>query len=428
MTFSTLVIGLLTVLCFLPYPAVPVGNYTGLQGAFLFAPFVALYACFNRQSARSWIVFLLIMVPYVLAGTIALILGNTLIPSNTYKAAPALALSIMPILAFAPFCETVSRRTILLCCAAMVLFHGLFGLFQWFAFARGVFPLMPLFNNNSFTLADNDLLGRPMGLFPEPSAMAAVLGPFIMLLVVITLDRRDYGIMPARYRPFLLVSVLAGLALLALSKTGFVLPFAAVFLGVVAVGLPAWGATRMMERIVVYAGFLAIVVVVIWLAWDIVEERFSAELNNSGSWSGRLDSIAESLRIWTSRSDYLWFGVGSNQSHLHMEQTGTYQTYGGMTRFGAVYSVIFTLLMETGLMGVLAWSVIAVLCVRAISRSGYVMCGYAVAACWVAGASVTTSYLVFPGLWLCLGLLVNWDRLFPVAVARPPARPNPSRR
>lgn len=425
MSFSIIAIGLFIVLCFLPYPAVPVGNYTGLQGAFFLAPLLALYASFHRKSVRSLVVFLLIMVPYVLAGTIALILGNTIIPSNTYKAAPALGLSVLPILAVAPFCEVASRRVILLCCAAMVLVHGLFGIFQWFAFARGVFPLLSLFNNNSFMLSDNLLLGRPMGLFPEPSAMAAVLGPFIMLLFVVALDRRDHTIMPLRYRPFLVASVLAGLALLALSKSGFVLPFSAVLLAVVAVGLPSWGRRQIIERIVVYIGFMAVVTVVIWLAWEVVEERFNVELNSAGSWSGRLDSIAESVRIWTSRNDYLLFGVGSNQSHLHMEQTGTYQTYGGMMRFGAVYSVLFTLLMETGLMGVLAWLGIAAMCARAISRSGSVMCGYAVAVCWVAGVTVTTSYLVLPGLWLGLGLLANWDRLFPRGVVEPLARPKP---
>jgi hypothetical protein len=96
-----------------------------------------------------------------------------------------------------------------------------------------------------------------------------------------------------------------------------------------------------------------------------------------------------------------------------MEQTGTYQNYVGMTRFGAVYSILFTYVLEAGLLAVIAILVVGYQCFSAIRRGGVAIGGYATYAAWFAAVSITTSYFMLPGIWLYLAVLINWDRLFP---------------
>jgi hypothetical protein len=415
MNFSRYLLCIVTFLCFFPYPSAPVGNYTGLQMIFFVCPFIVLFTTFQRPTFRSLVVFILIMVPYLLAGTIALIRGTTIISTNTYKAAPAYILCLLPMLAIAPFVDRKNRAALLSTIAAATVIHGAFGLFQWVAFKQGIFPFKEWFNNNSFMLAENDLLGRPMGYFPEPSAMAAVLGPFLMLMIAFLADRRKKPMLSTGERQFMFIAVALGLALLALSKSGFILPFAVSLVAVTLLGLPALGGRGLMHKIVLYCVFVVVVCVISIWTWTLVQDRFETEFTLAGSWSGRLDSIVQSMEILSAEgSARLWFGVGSNQAHLHMEQTGTYQTFGGMTRFGAVYSVLFTYILETGLLGALAFMGVIVISVRSILRSDFAMGGMAVLFCWFSAITATTSYFVLPGLWLCLGLLVIWDRLFPI--------------
>jgi hypothetical protein len=205
----------------------------------------------------------------------------------------------------------------------------------------------------------------------------------------------------------------AGLVLLTLSKSGFILPFALILGAVVIVGLPVWGATSLLARLAIYGVVIIVSAVVGVYVWGEVEERFSAEYFMTGSWAGRLDSIKEALRIWISRQEYFVFGVGANQGHLHMEQTGTYQNYVGMTRFGAVYSIFFTYVLEAGLFAVVSILIVGVQCFTAIRRGAFAIGGYAAYATWFAAISITTSYFILPGIWLFLAVLINWDRLFP---------------
>ena len=409
---------LMTALCFLPYPGVPVGNVTGLQMVFFLTPPVFLYAVMQRETVRSLVAFIAIFGSYCLGGIIALLNGVTIIPTNTFKAAPVFALSVMPMVAMAPFFQRKYVGKIIGTATVMIFLHGVLGIVQWFAFPRGVFPLMSWFNNNSFQLAD-EALGRPMGFFPEPSTMAAVVGPFLVLLIVLVLDRRSPLVTSYLQKALFAIAALTGVALMALSKTGFVIPFAVIIGSVVALGLPGWSSSGLVSRIFVYGLMGVFLAAVGMFVWDVIEERFNLELTLSGSWAGRLDSIIEAIRIWTSSTEFFLAGVGSNQGHLQMERTGTYQTYFGMTRFGAVYSVNFTLILEGGMLAVVGLAVVAYLCSKAIRRSGYAVCGYAVGASWLAAVTFTTSYFILPGLWICLGLLLNWDRLFPVDDRQP---------
>jgi hypothetical protein len=76
--------------------------------------------------------------------------------------------------------------------------------------------------------------------------------------------------------------------------------------------------------------------------------------------------------------------------------------------------------MEMGLIG--AALIVAMLTAigRAIARSSARLLGVCTLAAWLAGVTVTTSYFPLSPIWLCLALLLAWDRVFvPVPVAAP---------
>ena len=121
-------------------------------------------------------------------------------------------------------------REVLAAAGAAIVLHSLIGLYQLYSFSKDQFPLLFLYVNPSFLSMEewgHDIhdyaryVKRPCGLFPEPeSAMAASLGPWIVLLAGLLLDpglrrrlgwRRAWPVLPP---------VAGGCLMLALSESG----------------------------------------------------------------------------------------------------------------------------------------------------------------------------------------------------------------
>jgi hypothetical protein len=83
----------------------------------------------------------------------------------------------------------------------------------------------------------------------------------------------------------------------------------------------------------------------------------------------------------------------------------------------AIFSLAVCYYMETGLLGVAALLTVLAMVARAIARSGAVLLGVCSLFAWLVGVIAITSYIALSGIWLFLGLLLSWDRLF----ARPRA-------
>jgi hypothetical protein len=69
---------------------------------------------------------------------------------------------------------------------------------------------------------------------------------------------------------------------------------------------------------------------------------------------------------------------------------------------------------EMGLLGAVALALTLIIVLRAIVRSSARLVGFSCLLAWLAGVILTTSYLPMLPLWLLLGVLLNWDRLFEV--------------
>ena len=73
--------------------------------------------------------------------------------------------------------------------------------------------------------------------------------------------------------------------------------------------------------------------------------------------------------------------------------------------------------METGLVGALALLAVLGMVVGAIARSSAVLLGFCALGTWLVGVAATTSYMPLSAIWLFLGAMLCWDRLFPPPAA-----------
>ena len=85
----------------------------------------------------------------------------------------------------------------------------------------------------------------------------------------------------------------------------------------------------------------------------------------------------------------------------------------------AIFSLTVCYYMETGLIGSLALLAVLVMALGAIVRSSAVLLGICSLGTWLVGVAATTSYMPLSAIWLFLGAMLCWDRLFP------PSRPTP---
>ncbi len=70
---------------------------------------------------------------------------------------------------------------------------------------------------------------------------------------------------------------------------------------------------------------------------------------------------------------------------------------------------------ETGLLGAAALLAVLAMAVGAIARSSAVLLGLCALGSWLVGVVVTTSHCPLESVWLFLGVVLSWDRLFPRA-------------
>src|SRR5262249_10115515 len=85
----------------------------------------------------------------------------------------------------------------------------------------------------------------------------------------------------------------------------------------------------------------------------------------------------------------------------------------------AIFSLTVCYYMETGLLGALAIFTVLVMVLRSIVRSSAVLLGLCTLGTWLVGVAATTSYMALSAIWLCLGVLLSWDLLFPRDDAAP---------
>jgi hypothetical protein len=288
-------------------------------------------------------------------------------------------------------------------------------------FASGEFPLLWLYSNPSFlSVQDNAVTiaryqRRPFGIFPEPSAMSSSLAPWVLLWLANLLNLVQFRQTPERWQRILFACAAAGgLALIIFSQSGH----AAITLLAATVFVATWF-LRSKATSGTYAAIILMFGVaapfVLWLAITSLGNRVGGSQLGNSSWADRSQSLLIGLNLWldTGFMNAIWgFGLGLTSPVLSRE----YQ-------LEAVWSVLLTYVYETGLIGAIGCSCIAIHLLHCWKRSGFNVAFIAIAAVWVVGITITTSYLQLLSLWMTLGWLSIWPEVcrptgsLPVAVA-----------
>ena len=214
--------------CFFPYPALAIGGNTGLQVSQA-AALAAIPFLVARPPGRSLWAMLLLLGPVFVSMFLHHMFADVPLPDVLVKQSIGLALAVLVIWPADWLADRDLFREVLAAAGAAIVLHSLIGLYQLYSFSKDQFPLLFLYVNPSFLSMEewgHDIhdyaryVKRPCGLFPEPSAMAASLGPWIVLLAGLLLDpglrrrlgwRRAWPVLPP---------VAGGCLMLALSESG----------------------------------------------------------------------------------------------------------------------------------------------------------------------------------------------------------------
>ena len=401
--------------CFFPYPALPIGGNTGLQlNHALTCALVPLLVI--RPLGRGFLAYLLLLGPVFLSMFLNVLIGDIPALDVLPKEAIAFSLAISVLWATDFACRRGVFRDVLAAAVLAIGLHALVGMIQLSSFSHDEFPLLFLYKNPSFKSMEEwaptfaRYIKRPCGLFPEPSAMAASLGPWLVVLSGLIIEPNlaaRVGWKMGRLAPLALAG---GFLLLALSRSGSTF---ATMAAVVAVALPRLMSRARTSGLARFAK-LAFVLLAVLGVTGYAAAKLSGGLEErmESSWGLRSLSIQQGL-ISNTDAVPLTIGVGPGQSTPIIRRQLAYLSLLADQDELAVFSLTVCYYMETGLIGALAMLAVLVMVVQAIRRSSAALLGFSAFGSWIVGVTVTTSYMPLSAIWLLLGALLAWDRLFP---------------
>jgi hypothetical protein len=408
---------------FFVFPAIPVGRTGAITIPFAIAiGMVALWL--PRLRASEWWPYACIMAPVAVSAGACLLAGTALAPDIVPKAVLATAVTFLALVPARRLLREGHADAFVSGAAYAILVHAAIGAYQVLAFERGEFPLTNLMRTNpSMALITEDIptyveyVKRPFGLFAEPSAMAACIGPWLVVIANALFARGREG---QRRRTIVRALALAGgSALVVASKSGLAAP---IVVGVAIAALAAAFSGRRGFGTRGAALLLGVTIAAASASWLETHAASRFEFARNDSWQARLGSLELGVRSLAASADSggeLLFGVGPGQSYATVNSTARkYQVDAGVT---AVWSVGLTHAIETGLVGILGMLVLAGAAAWSIWASRARVAGAACALVWLSGLLIGTSLVGQPALWTGLAALLSWRS---IAQARP-ARSRP---
>jgi hypothetical protein len=402
---AAVITGALGFFCFMPYAAVTVANTTAVQVGSMLTLLVTLPVLFFSLRRGPLWMYALIIAPLCIAALKVAFTGDGDL-SLCLKTVPVWALSCLTIVA-AQVCAPRYAVALLTGIAAATVLHAAVGVWQYYSFANGQFPLAWLYVNPAFlSVQDNvDTIARytqrPFGLFPEPSAMSSSLAPWVLFWIA-----ELCGIIRLRQQPktwqrvLFAVAAAGGLGLIILSRSGHAavtMAAAIVFVGIWFTRSRATGASYL--AIVVVFGI--VLPTALYFAAESLSDRLGgkSDLGNS-SWQDRTDSLR--IGFWLVADGDLptaLFGLGPGLTSPQLQR---------VARLEAVWSVLLTYLYETGMVGLIVVCWIGAQLGRLWKSIRFDLAFAAIFVTWLVGATVTTSYMELLSIWLTLGWLTVW--------------------
>jgi hypothetical protein len=402
---------LLSFSSFFVFPALPVGRTAALTIPVVLAGGMVLASLarvkLSECSAYAWI-----MIPALASGCYVLFAGTAFAPEVVPKALVVMAISLIVVIPALRLLRAGYSDEFVLGAALAIVVQAALGAYQVVAFARSEFPFADLMNTNpgqALIAQDPDTYAeyvkRPFGLFAEPSAMAACVGPWLVVIARAVFSRSS-GV--ARPRTWVLALALAsGLWLVVVSKSGMAVP---IVVGTALTGCAAGFSARRRgiatrAAALVLGGAVALASVT-WLTQN-ASSRF--DLSENDSWQARLESLQVGVRSLAASLDSkesLLGGVGPGQAYFAVNSSDRrYQAGHSVT---AVWSVGLNYALENGLLGIVAMLWVAACAVWSIWASRDRFVGAVCAAMWLTGILFATSYIGQPALWTGLATLLSW--------------------
>jgi hypothetical protein len=399
--------GALGFLCVMPYLAFPAGNNTAVQaGNLLTLGMVVPALLLSWRNKILWLFPLMLLPLFISAGKVAVTNGDL---SLSFKSILVWAMSTLTIIATQLYAPR-HYLAILTGLAVATILHVTVGVWQWYAFANGQFPLVELYSSNpSFlSVVENARTmakweARPFGIFPEPSAMSCSLAPWVLfwtahLCGIIKLCRQPTAWQNALFA----VAAVGALSLIILSRSGhaaFTLAAAVVF---GAIWLARSKAT-FRTYVALLTVFGLIMPIVLYLAAIALSDRMGGDKMGNSSWEERSSSLVIGFKLLVGGgAGRLFFGVGPGLTTPILQ---------GVYNLEAVWSVLLTYVYETGIIGLLVMCWLAGLLIRVWKVQRFDLAYAAIVAVWLVGATVTTSYDQLLSLWLTLGWLTVWPQI-----------------
>jgi hypothetical protein len=391
---------------FLPYPALAVGNASAIQIGNVITMLACAPGLLMSWRRRPFWIFAAILAPLVLSSIKVAVSGGD-----------DLDLCVKGVIMWALACLTIVATQIqgprfaleLLTGAAIAtLLHTAVGFYQFYSFfSQSVFPLVDLYVNPSFlSVQDNArtiarYTRRPFGIFPEPSAMAASLAPWLLfwaseLLGLVKLRRT-----PARWQRWLFgAAAVGGVALIIISQSGHAVVTLAMAMLLAGVWLTRCKATpRTFLTLAILFG--AILPAALYFGVENVGTRFAGKsaVGNS-SWEERWQSLVVGFNLLMNGDGAtVLFGLGTGISSPMVYEASGIQ---------ATFSILLTYLYETGIVGALCMLGIGAFIGRVWRSVRFDLTFAAMLIVWLVGVTLTTSYHQLLPIWMTLGWLTIW--------------------
>ena len=416
---------------FTPYLAIPYGRSSAVQFSQLFLIGAGLLAT-SEKRRRLLLLTYAFMLP-IFISMVALSFRTNPVYSTAIgiKTSINLMLSIAALVGAAAVVSVRDLRLVVQCVTAALIVNVVAGIYQFIDFRHGQFPFIPMYQLNPVFAPWNATSisiflgtgGRPFGLFSEPSAMAACIGPWLPLLLVLYAIVERAGIeISTALRRSVAIGVGGGAILVAESQSGMAL-FAIV--GLFATIVFFASARRSSDDLQMpresrrdLESLARRLLVVVLLATPLGVLALSQRYGSNGgtlnsSWALRWSSILAGLKLWLETLNHFIFGIGPGQTpRLIAKYAPVVIKFYGFVRITTVWSVVVNYITEMGLLGVGVWILAIGGIIRQVSRERFFRSTIAVVlVLWLVAAGATTSYATLTPLWMILGIMSIWDLL-----------------
>lgn len=400
-----LLVGVLGFACFMPYPAIRVGNSTAIQTGNVLTVVLLLPLLWTQFPRRVLCIYPLLLAPLCLS-TLHVAVNDGANLSLCLKSVLVWAISCLTLVAVQVHAP---RHAVALLTGAAVaaLLHAAVGVLQFFSFQDGEFPLAWLYVNPSFLSVQENAATiarwtqRPFGLFPEPSAMSSSLAPWVLFWFAQLCGVVRLRHPPARWQRALFAAAAGGsLGLIILSQSGHAAVTLLALMGVAGIWIVRSRATS--GTFLWLATMLLVVLPAsLWFGASAVGDRLggSAPMGNS-SWQDRSESLLQGLwYVADGGAMSILFGVGPGLVAVAMQKTAGFE---------AVWSVLLSYIYDTGIPGLAAVGWIGWQLCRSWRAAKFDPVFAAIGGTWLVGATVTTSYEQLLPIWLTVGWLAAW--------------------